>query len=341
MIWADPSANPVLSLAGGLPRPRRQLPASRQRPVGKVARGRRSCRAAARRSRSRPGRSAGCTRRPSCRCRRATASSSSSTARPATATRSGATRERVARRRRRRQGRPRVGRAPLRRGAGRTAVDAAGDRGAAGGDPRGAAGRCGRLRDGSASARSSPARSCVPGAAGGVDVAEHDGVRRLGLLGVRRAPRPDHARTSSVRSPVPPAPAADRRRPALPRSDGVLRRRRSCCASTPARAAPRCSRRSSAWPTTSPESDRLQLCVSLQGKRDRRDGCWKPVGCARRAHRPIIQRGDNLTIRADLVDVRDNKQLWGEQYERKISDPPPQREITREISTSLRQAFGR
>ena len=36
----------------------------------------------------------------------------------------------------------------------------------------------------------------------------------------------------------------------------------------------------------------------------------------------IIQRGDNLTISAELVDVRDNKQLWGEQYERKASDPP-------------------
>jgi serine/threonine-protein kinase len=34
----------------------------------------------------------------------------------------------------------------------------------------------------------------------------------------------------------------------------------------------------------------------------------------------IIQRGDNLTISVDLVDVRNRKTLWGEQYERKMSD---------------------
>ncbi|HEY8224836.1 MAG TPA: serine/threonine-protein kinase, partial [Pyrinomonadaceae bacterium] len=33
----------------------------------------------------------------------------------------------------------------------------------------------------------------------------------------------------------------------------------------------------------------------------------------------ILQRGDNLTISTELVDVRDNKQLWGEQYSEKIS----------------------
>ncbi len=34
----------------------------------------------------------------------------------------------------------------------------------------------------------------------------------------------------------------------------------------------------------------------------------------------IIQRGDNLTISAELVDVRYNKLLWGEQYDRKMSE---------------------
>jgi TolB-like protein/Flp pilus assembly protein TadD len=34
----------------------------------------------------------------------------------------------------------------------------------------------------------------------------------------------------------------------------------------------------------------------------------------------VMQHGDNLTIGAELVDVRDNKQLWGEDYERKLSD---------------------
>jgi eukaryotic-like serine/threonine-protein kinase len=51
----------------------------------------------------------------------------------------------------------------------------------------------------------------------------------------------------------------------------------------------------------------------------------------------LFQRGDNLTVSAELVDVRDNKQLWGEQYQRKVSDLlAVQREIATEISSSLR-----
>jgi serine/threonine-protein kinase len=51
----------------------------------------------------------------------------------------------------------------------------------------------------------------------------------------------------------------------------------------------------------------------------------------------IIQRGDNLTISAELVDVRYNKLLWGEQYDRKTSELlATQREIAREIVDTLR-----
>jgi serine/threonine-protein kinase len=51
----------------------------------------------------------------------------------------------------------------------------------------------------------------------------------------------------------------------------------------------------------------------------------------------IMQRGDNLTVSVELVDVRDNKQLWGEQYERKVSDLlAVQRDIAQEISSNLR-----
>ena len=51
----------------------------------------------------------------------------------------------------------------------------------------------------------------------------------------------------------------------------------------------------------------------------------------------ILQRGDNLTVSAALIDVRDNKQLWGEQYNRKVSDAlAVQQEISREISERLR-----
>ncbi|MEK6337556.1 MAG: protein kinase [Acidobacteriota bacterium] len=51
----------------------------------------------------------------------------------------------------------------------------------------------------------------------------------------------------------------------------------------------------------------------------------------------VVQRGDNLTISVELVDVRDNKQLWGEQYNRKVVDALAlQQDISREISERLR-----
>ncbi len=51
----------------------------------------------------------------------------------------------------------------------------------------------------------------------------------------------------------------------------------------------------------------------------------------------IIQRGDNLLVSVELVDVRHNKLLWGEQYERKMSDLlATQREIAREIVEKLK-----
>src|SRR6266849_135899 len=51
----------------------------------------------------------------------------------------------------------------------------------------------------------------------------------------------------------------------------------------------------------------------------------------------IVQRGDNLTISAELVDVRHNRLLWGEQYDRKMSDLlATQREIAREIVDKLK-----
>jgi TolB-like protein/Tfp pilus assembly protein PilF len=51
----------------------------------------------------------------------------------------------------------------------------------------------------------------------------------------------------------------------------------------------------------------------------------------------ILQRGENLTVNAALVDVRDNKQIWGQQYNRKVADAlAVQQEISREISDHLR-----
>jgi serine/threonine protein kinase/tetratricopeptide (TPR) repeat protein len=51
----------------------------------------------------------------------------------------------------------------------------------------------------------------------------------------------------------------------------------------------------------------------------------------------LLQRGDSLMVSAELLDVRDNKQVWGEQYNRKLADAlAVQQEISREITDRLR-----
>jgi adenylate cyclase len=50
----------------------------------------------------------------------------------------------------------------------------------------------------------------------------------------------------------------------------------------------------------------------------------------------LAQIGDNLTISVELVDVRNNKLLWGEQYDRKMADLlATQREIATTIAQKL------
>ncbi|MBL8205840.1 MAG: protein kinase [Blastocatellia bacterium] len=50
----------------------------------------------------------------------------------------------------------------------------------------------------------------------------------------------------------------------------------------------------------------------------------------------ITQRGDSLTISVNLVDTRNSKSLWGEQYERKLSQIlTTQREMVAEIVSKL------
>jgi serine/threonine protein kinase/Flp pilus assembly protein TadD len=51
----------------------------------------------------------------------------------------------------------------------------------------------------------------------------------------------------------------------------------------------------------------------------------------------VLQRGEQLMISAELVDVRENKQLWGHQYNRKLADVfAVQDQIAREITENLR-----
>ena len=51
----------------------------------------------------------------------------------------------------------------------------------------------------------------------------------------------------------------------------------------------------------------------------------------------LVQRGDSLSIGAELVDSRDKSHIWGEQYNRKLADVlAVQEELSREISEKLR-----
>jgi eukaryotic-like serine/threonine-protein kinase len=52
----------------------------------------------------------------------------------------------------------------------------------------------------------------------------------------------------------------------------------------------------------------------------------------------VTQRGDSLLVSAELTDIRTNRNLWSEQYDRKLSDAlTVQREIAGEISARLRE----
>jgi hypothetical protein len=51
----------------------------------------------------------------------------------------------------------------------------------------------------------------------------------------------------------------------------------------------------------------------------------------------VVQRGDSYSIRVDVTDVGENKQLWGENFTRKASDVQNlQADISSEIAENLR-----
>ena len=51
----------------------------------------------------------------------------------------------------------------------------------------------------------------------------------------------------------------------------------------------------------------------------------------------VVRRGDSLSISVELVDARDNRHIWGEQYNRRLADIlAVQQEIAREIAERLR-----
>ncbi len=74
-----------------------------------------------------------------------------------------------------------------------------------------------------------------------------------------------------------------------------------------------------------------------KGRETIRSSIGKELGVRAVLTGRLMQRGDTMVISAELIDIRDNKQLWGEQYERKLADMlSVQREIAREITNNLR-----
>jgi eukaryotic-like serine/threonine-protein kinase len=52
----------------------------------------------------------------------------------------------------------------------------------------------------------------------------------------------------------------------------------------------------------------------------------------------VMQHGDSLNVSAELIDTKNNRSLWSDQYDRKLADAlNVQREISGEISTRLRE----
>lgn len=74
-----------------------------------------------------------------------------------------------------------------------------------------------------------------------------------------------------------------------------------------------------------------------KGKEDDPFGAGRQLGVRAVVVGRFIQRGENLIVSAELVDVRDNKQIWGEQYTRKMSDlAAVQQDISGQIFEKLR-----
>ena len=55
----------------------------------------------------------------------------------------------------------------------------------------------------------------------------------------------------------------------------------------------------------------------------------------------ILQRGDQILVSSELIDARTNRNLWGDQYDRKLSDAlAVQQDITGAIAAKLRERLG-
>ncbi len=55
----------------------------------------------------------------------------------------------------------------------------------------------------------------------------------------------------------------------------------------------------------------------------------------------VVQRGDQILVSSELIDARTNRNLWGDQYDRKVADAlAVQQDITSAIASKLRERLG-
>lgn len=56
----------------------------------------------------------------------------------------------------------------------------------------------------------------------------------------------------------------------------------------------------------------------------------------------VVERGEDVSVSAELVDAREDKKLWGEQYSRRLANiPSRQQEIATAVSGHLRVSLTR
>ena len=76
---------------------------------------------------------------------------------------------------------------------------------------------------------------------------------------------------------------------------------------------------------------------SFKGKEINPQEVGKQLGVETVLTGRVVQRGDSLSVQADLVNVADGSQMWGERYNRKMTDVlAVQDEIVRDVSGKLR-----
>jgi TolB-like protein len=76
---------------------------------------------------------------------------------------------------------------------------------------------------------------------------------------------------------------------------------------------------------------------SFKGRESNPQEVGKQLGVETVLTGRVVQRGDSLTVQTDLVNVADGSQLWGERYNRKLTDVlAVQDEIVRDVSGKLR-----